>query len=57
MRTRMNWKNEYRINIIADIITRDRFFELRTHFHIINNEEDPPTNKDKCIKVRLLYNY
>ncbi|KAL4084221.1 hypothetical protein QTP88_028047 [Uroleucon formosanum] len=35
----------------------NRFFELRTHFHVINNEEIPQTNTDKFIKVRPLYNH
>ncbi|KAL4101103.1 hypothetical protein QTP88_021123 [Uroleucon formosanum] len=39
------------------IMTRNRFFELRTHFHVINNEEISQTNTDKFIKVRPLYNY
>ncbi|KAL4126370.1 hypothetical protein QTP88_010592 [Uroleucon formosanum] len=33
------------------------FFELRTHFHVINNEEIPQTNTDKFIKVKPLYNH
>lgn len=48
-------EKDYRINVIADNITRDRFFELRTHFHVMINEEDSPTNTDKFIKVRPLY--
>lgn len=36
-RVRMNWEKDYRINVIADNITRDRFFELQTHFHQIKN--------------------
>lgn len=56
-RARMYWEHEFRINIIADSMSRNRFFELRTHFHVINNEEVSPTNTDKFIKVRPLFDY
>ncbi|KAE9522588.1 hypothetical protein AGLY_017010 [Aphis glycines] len=56
-RVRMYWQKEFRIEIIASNMTRNRFFELRTHFHVMNNEEIPQTNIDKFIKVRPLYNY
>lgn len=56
-RVRMYWEHEFRINIIADNMTRNRLFELRTHFHVMDNEEVSPTNKDKFIKVKPLFNY
>lgn len=56
-RTRMYWENEFRINLIADNMSRNRFFELRTHFHVIDNEEISPMNSNKFIKVRLLFDY
>ncbi|KAL5239190.1 hypothetical protein ACI65C_006600 [Semiaphis heraclei] len=56
-RVRMYWQKEFRIDIIANNMTRNRFFELRTHFHVMNNEEIPQTNTDKFIKVRPLYNH
>jgi len=37
-------------------MTRDRFFQLRSNFHIIVNASIPPNNKEKFIKVLPLYN-
>lgn len=55
-RVRMYWEEAYRINTVANNMTRDRFFQLRSNFHIIDNASIPPNNKDKFIKVRPLYN-
>ncbi|XP_015371817.1 PREDICTED: piggyBac transposable element-derived protein 3-like [Diuraphis noxia] len=55
-RVRMYWEEAYRINTVANNMTRDRFFQLRSNFHIIDNVSIPPNNKDKFIKVRPLYN-
>jgi hypothetical protein len=33
----------------------DRFFELRTNLHLVNNLEIPSENKDKFFKVRPIY--
>lgn len=52
----MYWQPDYRINIIADNMTKNRFFELRTNFHVQNNLLNPRNNKDKFFKVRPLYN-
>ncbi|KAF0688531.1 piggyBac transposable element-derived protein 2-like, partial [Aphis craccivora] len=54
-RTRMYWEEKYRVNIVADHMTRNRFYELRSHFHVMDNSEIPPNNYDKFIKVRPLY--
>lgn len=54
-RIRMYWEERTCINIIANNMCRDRFFCLRSHFHVINNLEIPVGNKDKFIKVRPLY--
>lgn len=56
-RSRMYWEKEFRINIIPDSMTRDRFFELRTHFRVMDYEKIQPDNTDKFIKVRPLFNY
>lgn len=54
-RIRMYWEDNTRINIIANNMCRDRFFCLRSHFHVINNMDIPTGNKDKFIKVRPLF--
>jgi len=53
-RVRMYWEEAYRT--VANNMTRDRFFQLRSNFHIIDNASIPTNNKDKFIKVRPLYN-
>ncbi|KAE9521970.1 hypothetical protein AGLY_017629, partial [Aphis glycines] len=54
-RVRMYWEETFRINIVANTMTRDRFFQLRSNLHIIDNNSIPINNKDKFIKVRPLY--
>lgn len=51
----MYWTRIYRVDIIADTMTKSRFFSLRQHIHLINNLEIPRNNKDKFVKVRLIY--
>lgn len=36
-RIRMYWENNTRIHIIANTMNRNRFFSIRSHFHVINN--------------------
>lgn len=55
-RIRMYWEQKSRINIVADNITRNRFFELRSNFHIMDNNDIPINNKDCFVKVRPIYN-
>lgn len=43
-------------NLIAQNMTRERFYFLRNNFHIIDNSNIPVNNKDKFIKVRPLFN-
>jgi len=54
-RVRLYWEDNFQINIIARNMTRDRFFALRTNFHIIDNNSISKENKDKFIKVRPLF--
>lgn len=54
-RVRMYWEQFFQIKIVCDIMTRDRFFTMRTNFHIIDIEKIPKNNKDKFMKVRPLY--
>lgn len=55
-RIRLYWTNEHRVNIIADNMSRNRFFQLRSCFHVMNNDDIPENNVDKFIKVRPLFN-
>lgn len=54
-RIRLYWTSDFRVNLIADSISRNRFFELRSCFHVINNNEITVNNEDKFIKIRPLY--
>ncbi|KAL4120626.1 hypothetical protein QTP88_013284 [Uroleucon formosanum] len=51
----MYWTRRYRVNIIADTMTKNRFFSLRQHIHLVNNLDIPKNNKDKFVKVRPIY--
>jgi len=55
-RIRMYWEQKSRINIVADNITINRFFELRSNLHIMDNNDIPINNKDRFVKVRPIYN-
>jgi len=55
-RVRMYWQQKSRINIIANNMQRNRFFQLRRTLHVVNNDTIPCNNKDKFFKVRPLYN-
>lgn len=55
-RIRMYWEQKSRISIIADNMSRNRFFELRSNFHIMDNNTVPTNNKDRFVKVRPIYN-
>lgn len=54
-RIRMYWEQKSRINIVADNITRNRFFELRSNFHVMDNNNIPTNNRDRFVKVRPIY--
>lgn len=51
----MYWTRRYRVNVIADTMTKNRFFSLRQHLHLINNMDIPRENKDKFVKVRAIF--
>lgn len=55
-RVRMYWEQNFQIKVVSDNMTRDRFFAMRTNFHVIDNEKVSKNNKDKFVKVRPLYN-
>lgn len=53
----MYWSNECRYPPVADTMSRNKFFQLLTYFHIANNQEMPAPespNYDKVFKVRPL---
>lgn len=54
-RIRMYWEHDFEINAVCNNMTRDRFFAIRTNFHVIDNEKIPKNNNDKFVKVRPLY--
>jgi hypothetical protein len=55
-RIRMYWEEKFRVPLISNSMSRDRFLQLRNNLHIINNLDIPRNNVDKFIKVRPLYN-
>ncbi|CAI6348887.1 unnamed protein product [Macrosiphum euphorbiae] len=50
------WKDNFRINGIADNMSLDRFLILRSCFHVIDNNNIPTNNVDTFITIRPLYN-
>lgn len=55
-RKRMYWEQKSIISIVADNMTRNRFFELHSNFHIMDINTVPINNKDRFVKIRPLYN-
>lgn len=53
-RVSMYWSHIWDLKHFKDNMTCDRFFQLRTNLHIVNNLEKPNDNKDKYYKVRPL---
>lgn len=54
-RTCMYWQEKYRVNVIADNMTRNRFYELRSMFHVMNNLDIPPTTVINLYNLYLSY--
>lgn len=54
-RIRMYWENNFRVPIIANNVTRNRLFELRSCFHVVDNKTITNDNRDKFVKIRPLY--
>lgn len=52
----MYWDTFLGIATFLDKMTRNRFYSLRNHFHIMDNLEIPAGNKDRFIKVRPIFN-
>ncbi|KAJ8963472.1 hypothetical protein NQ318_018955 [Aromia moschata] len=54
-KTRLFWDRALQINLFRETMSRDRFFQLRSNLHCVNNLEIPDNNTDRLIKVRPLY--
>uniref|UniRef100_A0A3B1ICF6 PiggyBac transposable element-derived protein domain-containing protein n=1 Tax=Astyanax mexicanus TaxID=7994 RepID=A0A3B1ICF6_ASTMX len=54
-RVSMYWEAGMDIGIFQNTMPRDRFFQLRSHLHLVNNLEKPAENTDVFFKVRPLY--
>ncbi|KAG5899650.1 hypothetical protein JTB14_036022 [Gonioctena quinquepunctata] len=53
-RIRMYWEKFFGIGIFSENMSRDRFFQLRSCLHLVNNLEKPENCVDKLYKVRPL---
>lgn len=53
-RIRLYWSPLIGIELFRHSMNSNRFFQLRTHLHFVNNLEIPKECEDKYIKVRLL---
>ncbi|KAG5896871.1 hypothetical protein JTB14_017685 [Gonioctena quinquepunctata] len=51
---RMYWDKFFGIGIFLENMSRDRFFQLRSCLHLVNNLEKPENCVDKLYKVRPL---
>ncbi|KAL7390113.1 hypothetical protein ABVT39_015092 [Epinephelus coioides] len=51
----MYWEAEMDIGIFQNTMSRDRFFQLQPHLHLVNNLEKPAENSDVFFKVCPLY--
>uniref|UniRef100_A0A3B4CEN1 PiggyBac transposable element-derived protein domain-containing protein n=1 Tax=Pygocentrus nattereri TaxID=42514 RepID=A0A3B4CEN1_PYGNA len=54
-RVSMYWEAGMDIGIFQNTMPRYRFFQLRSHLHLVNNLEKPAENNDVFFKVRPLY--
>uniref|UniRef100_A0A6P7FSU9 PiggyBac transposable element-derived protein 3-like n=1 Tax=Diabrotica virgifera virgifera TaxID=50390 RepID=A0A6P7FSU9_DIAVI len=46
-RIRMYWQSNFRLPVVADTMSRNRFFTLRTNFHVEDENRVPNENKKK----------
>lgn len=51
-RVSLYWSNLLNLKTFKESMTSERFFQLRTNLHIVNNLEKPKNNVDKFYKVR-----
>nr|CAD7446340.1 unnamed protein product [Timema bartmani] len=54
-RVRMYWDTTLKMELFMNSRSRDRFFQLGTNLHLVDNMRIPPDNKDTFFKVRPIY--
>ncbi|XP_049945878.1 piggyBac transposable element-derived protein 3-like isoform X1 [Schistocerca serialis cubense] len=54
-RVRMYWDSALHLDPFVESMSRERFFQLRSNFHVIDNFARPENCKDKFYKVRPIY--
>jgi Transposase IS4 len=54
-RVRLYWDSELSIGLFQGSLSRERFFQLRSRLHFVNNLARPAENKDVFFKFRPLY--
>ncbi|PNF34042.1 hypothetical protein B7P43_G03481 [Cryptotermes secundus] len=54
-RVRMFWDTTLKMQLFLDSMSRDRFFQVRTNLHLVNNMDIPADNKDRFYKVWPIY--
>lgn len=58
-RRRLYWSSAFRTHQVSDVISRDRWEEVKTNIHFNDNSQMPPyddPNRDKLYKLRPLVN-
>ncbi|XP_060862211.1 piggyBac transposable element-derived protein 3-like [Metopolophium dirhodum] len=54
-RISMYWDTFIGINVFINNMSRNRFYSLRSNFHVIDNMKIPTNNKDRFVKVRPMF--
>lgn len=54
-RIRLFWDTDLDMRLFLENMARDRFFQLRNNFHMIDNSSIPADNTDRLVKVRPIY--
>lgn len=54
-RIRMYWDRVFNLDLFRNTMSRNRFFQLRTNLHVVNNLEKPQKCTDKLYKVRPIF--
>lgn len=52
---KMYWETNYGIRLFTENMPRDRFFELRSNLHLVDNTQMPQNCNDLFYKVRPIY--
>ncbi|XP_047115781.1 piggyBac transposable element-derived protein 3-like [Schistocerca piceifrons] len=51
----MYWDSALHLDLFVESMSRERFFQLRSNFHVVDNLARPENCKDKLYKVRPIY--